>query len=51
MMYYDRTDTSGGIDPDKSNRSKECMICPIGFLNIDLNFKILHVMIGMIWKC
>ena len=27
MLYYDRIDIRGGIDPAKSNRSKECMIC------------------------
>ena len=27
MLYYDRTDISKGIDPTKSNKSRECMIC------------------------
>ena len=27
MLYYDRIDTSEGIDPAKSNSSKEYMIC------------------------
>ena len=26
MLYYDRIDISKGIDPTKSNNSKECMI-------------------------
>ena len=26
MLYYDRIDRSEGIDPAKSNNSKECMI-------------------------
>ena len=26
-MYYDRTDIIEGIDPAKSNNSKECIIC------------------------
>ena len=27
MLEYDRTDLSEGIDVDKSNKSKECMLC------------------------
>ena len=27
MLYYDRTDISEGTDHNKSNRSKECVIC------------------------
>ena len=27
MLYYNRVDISEGINPTKSNRSKECMIC------------------------
>ena len=26
MLYYDRIDTSKGIDPTKNNKSRECMI-------------------------
>ena len=27
MLYYDRIDISKGIDPTKSNKSNECLIC------------------------
>ena len=27
MLYYDKIDINKGIDPAKSNKSKECMIC------------------------
>ena len=27
MLYYDRIDTSEGIDYAQRNNSKECMIC------------------------
>ena len=27
MLYYDRNYISKGIDPIKSNKSRECMIC------------------------
>ena len=27
MLQYERTDTSEGIDLNKSDKSKECMIC------------------------
>ena len=27
MLEYDRIDISGGIDIDKTNKSKECNIC------------------------
>ena len=33
MLYYDRIDISEGIDPTKSNRSKECAICHYWFFN------------------
>ena len=26
MLYYDKINISKGIDPTKSNRSKECMV-------------------------
>ena len=38
-MYYDRTDISKGIDPTKSNRSKECMICHYWFFNDGFKFQ------------
>ena len=34
-----RTDTSEGIDPTKSNRSKECMICHHWFFNHEFKFQ------------
>ena len=27
ILYYDRIDVSEGIDPTKSNKSRECMVC------------------------
>ena len=30
-MYYHKIDISKGIDPTKSNQSKECMICHYWF--------------------
>ena len=27
MLYYNKTDFSKGVDINKSNKSKECMIC------------------------
>ena len=39
MLYYDRTDISEGIDPTKSNRSKECMICHYCFFNHGFQFQ------------
>ena len=27
ILYYDRLDISEGIDPTKSNKSRECMVC------------------------
>ena len=39
MLYYDRTDISKGIDPTKSNRSKECMICHYWFFNHGFKFQ------------
>ena len=47
MLYYDRIDISIGIDPTKSNKSKECMICDYCFLIMDSNFKILYAMVSM----
>ena len=39
MLYYDRIDTSEGIDLVKSNNSKECMICHYWFLNHGFEFQ------------
>ena len=39
MLYYDRTDISGGIDLTKSNNSKECMICHYWFFNHGFEFQ------------
>ena len=40
MLYYDRIDISKGIDPTKSNGSKECMIyLPLLFFNQGFTFQ------------
>ena len=39
MLYYHRIDTNEGIDPTKSNRSKECMICHYWFFNHGFKFR------------
>ena len=39
MLYYDRIDISKGIDPTKSNRSKECMICHYCLFNNGFKFQ------------
>ena len=39
MLYYDRTDISKGIDLDKSNNSKECMICHYCIFNYRFKFQ------------
>ena len=39
MLYYDRTDISKGIDLDKSNNSKECMICHYWIFNYRFKFQ------------
>ena len=39
MLYYDRIDTSKGIDLAKSNKSKECMICHSFFFNHGFKFQ------------
>ena len=33
MLYYDRTDTSEGIDLANNENSKQCMICHYWFYN------------------
>ena len=39
MLYYDRTDTSEGIDPTKSNNSKEGMVCHNWFFHHGFKFQ------------
>ena len=39
MLYYHRIDVRKGIDPTKSNRSKECMICHYWFFNHNFKFQ------------
>ena len=39
MLYYDRIDISKGIDPAKSNSSKECMICHYWLFNHAFKFQ------------
>ena len=37
MLQYDRIDISGGIDVDKTNKSKERMLCHYQYF-LDKNF-------------
>ena len=39
MLHYERSDISKGIDPTKSNNSKECMICHYWFFNHGFKFQ------------
>ena len=39
MLYYDRIDISEGIDLNKSNNSKECMICHYWFFDHGFEFQ------------
>ena len=39
MLHYDRIDVSKGIDPTKSNKSRECMICHYFFFNHGFKFQ------------
>ena len=39
MLYYDRIDIREGIDPAKSNKSRECMICYYSFFNHGFKFQ------------
>ena len=39
MLHYDRSDLSEGIDPAKSNNSKECMAFHYLFFNHVLKFQ------------
>ena len=47
MLYYDRVDISKGIDPTKSDKSKEYIICHNFFLIMETNFKIMYAMVVM----
>ena len=38
MLEYERIDVSEGIDPSRSNKSKECDICYYWYF-LDKNFK------------
>ena len=38
MLQYERTDALGGININKSNKSKECMICHYWYIK-DIGFK------------
>ena len=39
MLYYDKIDINDGIDPTKSNKSRECMICHYWFFNHRFKFQ------------
>ena len=39
MLYYERIDISEGVDPNKSNISKECMICHYCCFNYEFKFQ------------
>ena len=39
MLHYNRIDISEGIDPNKSDRSEECMICHYWFYNHGFKFQ------------
>ena len=39
MLHYNKIDVSERIDPTKSNRSKECMICHFLFFNHEFRFR------------
>ena len=38
MLHYKQIDVSEGIDTDKTNASKECMLCHYWYFN-DVGFK------------
>ena len=45
MLCYDRIEVSGGIDVDKTNKSKECDLCHYWyFLHKGLNFNHMSTM-------
>ena len=39
MLYYDRTDISERIDPTKTTKCRECMICHYWFFNHRFKFQ------------
>ena len=39
MLPYGRTDIIEGIDPTKSNKTRECMICHYWFFNRGFKFQ------------
>ena len=39
MLQYDRIDISEGIDPTKSNKTRECMICHYFLFNHGFKFE------------
>ena len=39
MLQYDRIDISEEIDPTKSNKTRECMICHYFFFNYGFKFE------------
>ena len=49
MLEYDRIDISEGIDIDKTNKSKECMLCHYWyFLHKDFIMDHIFVMVVII---
>ena len=42
MLQYERNDVSEGIDINKPNKSKECMICYYWYFK-DIGFKFLSI--------
>ena len=49
MLEYDRIDISGGIDIDKTNKSKKCDICHYWyFLDKNFNYDNIYVKTVMI---
>ena len=48
MLHDHRNDISEGIDPTKSNNSKECIICHYWFFDHGFKLKILYAMVAMI---
>ena len=47
-LYYGRIDLSEGVDPTKSNKRKDWMICHDRFFIMDSRFKILYAMVAII---
>ena len=39
MLYFERIDSSKGIDPAKSNNSKKCIVCHYCFFNHGFKFQ------------